>query len=505
MGILDKIADPKVPNFLEGLKVISNLETARTNRRIAEIQAGSALEKMKANRQATERRQLGMQTIGESLLPQQAAPVSPIQAGPGALEEGPQLPVEEGPQLPVEEGLSAPTEAPEEGALTPEQGQQMIQNIVQMSKSEIDEVANYTELGNKLAAQDNLDMAKVMFDQAEQSDKRIKQETATEKEQAEQALEMAFSPLTNVIKLQEVGNMGQAKAAYKDFIDRVSNDPRFVDNKNIQTLVQNFGTYSPGLAKYLYATTAFGKNARELSSKTEGTDKKLDAEGRTVITKKGTGEFVDYIRGPDGEPIVDYKVTKEAAVKKRAESRLEQQKEVRAQNKAKFNITNTDSIIRFKRQEDSDLKEIKGMFERAFLLAKEGKFDVSDKLLQQAMSKWENTAVRAQAELEKFDPRKIGALNERVANSIRMFFVGNMSDVTRAKILTTAKVLFNDYVTPQLDKSDTYWRSIADERGLDPDQITPYKTKEEVGLDLQAGTISEETAFRILSKPRFKM
>ncbi len=505
MGILDKIANPQVPNFLEGLKVISNLETSRTQRRIAEIQAGTALQKMQAAKQKTQRRQVGMQTISESLLPQQTAPVSPIQAGPGSVT-GPQLPVEEGPQLPVEEGPPAPTEAqPEEGALSPEQGQQMIQNIVQMSKSEIDEVANYTELGNKLAAQDNLDMAKVMFDRAEKTDERIKQETATEKEQAEQALEMAFSPLTNVIKLQEAGNTEQAKTAYNSFIDRVSNDPRFADNKNVQTLVQSFGTYSPGLAKYLYATTAFGKNAREQMTKTEGTYKEKDAQGRTVISRKGTGEFVGYVTGPDGKPIIDYKVTKEAAVKKRAEDRLAQQQTVQTQNKAKFDITNTDSIMRYKRQEDGDLNEVKGMFERAFLLAKKGNFELSDKLLQQAMSKWENTSVRAQAELEKFSPQKIGDLKQRIANSIKMFFAGEMTETTRKTILDTAETLLNEYVKPQLDKSNTYWRRIADERGLDPDQVTPYKTKEEVGEDLRAGTISRKTAERILGKSRFKM
>lgn len=503
MGILDKIANPQVPNFLEGLKVISNLETSRTQRRIAEIQAGTALQKMQATTEQRERREKGIATIGKTLLPQQEA-VSPIQGGPGALEGPPpptgvgEQPV--GPTAPVEEGPQ-----PEEPALSQEQGQQVMQNVTQMPKTEIDDAGSFTELANKLAAQGNMDLAKVYYQMAEKTDEKIKDQTALEKKQSEQVMEIAFRPLASVVKLQEAGNTEQAKTAYNQFMERISSDPRFADSEDVQKLVQHFGTYNPGLAKYLYTTTSYVKNAREQMAKTEGTYKEKDAQGRTVISRKGTGEFVGYVTGPDGKPIIDYKVTKEAAVKKRAEDRLAQQQTVQTQNKAKFDITNTDSIMRYKRQEDGDLNDVKGMFERAFLLAKKGNFELSDKLLQQAMSKWENTSVRAQAELEKFSPQKIGDLKQRIANSIKLFFAGEMTETTRKTILDTAETLLNDYVKPQLDKSNTYWRRIADERGLDPDQVTPYKTKEEVGEDLRAGTIGRETAERILGKSRFKM
>lgn len=506
MGILDQIANPQMPDFLQGLKVISNLETARTQRRVAEIQAGSALQQMQTRQQATVRRQKGIETIGKSLLPQEAAPTSPIQAGPGALEEpapaqtgvgeqpiGPTAPVEEGPQ-------------PEEGALTLEQGQQIIQNVVETPKTEIDEAGNFTELANKLAAQGNMDLAQVYYQIAERTDEKIRNQTATEKKQSEQVTEMAFRPLANVVKLQEAGNTEQAKAAYNQFMDRIASDPRFEDSKDVQMLVQKFGTYQPGLAKYLYTTTAYGKNAREQMAKTEGTYTKVMGDGKIGTYKKNTNEFVGYLRDEKGDPMTDYRATKEAAVQKRSEKKIEQQQTVQTQNKAKFDIKNTDSIMRYKRQEDSDLGDIKSSLERAFVLAEKGQnLALVDKLLQQGMSKWENTSVRAQAELEKFAPQKIGGLKDRIANSIKLFFAGEMTETTRKTILDTARTLLNEYVEPQLTKSNTYWRRIADERGLDPDQITPYKSKEEVGEDFRAGTISRKTAERILGKSRFKM
>jgi hypothetical protein len=508
MGILDQIANPKVPNFLEGLKVISNLETAKTNRRIAEIQAGSALQQMQATQQQQQQRQKGIATIGQALAPQADTTVSPIQAGPQAQPAAP-MPVEEGPQLPVEEGPQpvAPEQpAPEEGALTQQQGQQVVQNVSQMPKAEIDAAENFTELANQLAAQGNMDLAKIYYQIAEKTDRRIKEQTATEQQETEQMLEMAFGPLSNVIKLQEAGNTEQAQAAYGQLMDRISGDPRFADNKDVQMLVQRFGTYEPGLAKYLYTTTSYGKNAREQQSKAEGTYKKLDAEGRTAILKKDTGEFVGYVTGPDGQPIIDYRATKEAGVQKRAEARIKQRATVQEQNKAKFDIKNTDSILRYKRQEDADLGDIKSSLERAFILAEKGQdMALVDKLLQQGMSKWENTSVRAQAELEKFAPQKIGGLKDRIANHLKLFFTGEMTETTRGTILDTARTLLNEYVDPQLEKSNTYWRRIGDERGLDPDQIAAYKTKEEVGDDYRAGTISRATAERILAKPRFKM
>jgi hypothetical protein len=53
--------------------------------------------------------------------------------------------------------------------------------------------------------------------------------------------------------------------------------------------------------------------------------------------------------------------------------------------------------------------------------------------------------------------------------------------------------------------SNDYWRKIASDRSLNPDEVAPFHTKEDVGIALSKGIITRPQPEKILGQKRFNL
>lgn len=525
MSILDQIANPGPNSYLQALKVYDSIETNRNTRRLSEIQAGLTLQKMQAARSAQQQQTRGYNVIQDFLSKGTQASstaggqVNPVNAPTIRAEGPPQLVSPK--TVSGEEAVGPPQQVP------PMQAVDIMTDAVKDIPVDQLDQTDWTALGTMLST--NPAMAKqsqYFLDLGIRTKEYMKKQTAAEKADAELLFEVTANPLREVVKLEDKGEFDKAEQRYKQIIPEILADPRFRNNDKIQQFYSGLAEYKPGRGKFIYTTTMYGKKARDQFQKsltgTKGSDYRryTDADGMVWEVNR-LDETDRHLIGPswtaEKEKAIQERATAQAAIAekriklaednaRRADERIGMQREKLNQTQQKFKLTSTDQIIKFLNQETKDLKEVKTGLERALTLATSGgDMALVDKLLKQAMSKWENTSVRAVAELDQFSPAKIGNLEERIAGSISLFFKGEMTDTQRQKVIETAKTLYDKVVTPALTMQDDYWRRLAADRGLDPDQVKQYKTKEEVGEAFRRGDINENQAALILSKSRFKL
>ena len=507
MGILDQIANPKIPSFLDNLKVMDDIEQRKTNRMLAEVQAGQYLQNLTKQRQLAEEQRKGTQLISQYLQPKTATPSQaiPSQAMP---QTAPQ-------QQTFLEKIGTPKtpEIPETIALPSQEKQQEVQQqqaldiASQIPVNTISEAQNLNDLADKLAAIPAMQpFSKFIYGLADQTLEHVRTQTKEQRQLSEKLFELTGANFRQVAKLEQSGHPEQAKELFNQTRDFILSDERFNKDPNVQKFYTQFKDYKPGLGNYIYLATQYSAQARNALNKTMAggqTFRETGADGYTRVYNKADGSFIDYARDEKGNPIKAFAAGKEEHIQARFEERQTQIAKRDEFTHQKFNVKSTFDILKYKRQEEKDLQEAKNSIERAKTLAKEGKnLALVDKLLKQGVSKWENTSVRAYAELEQF--RNYGDIVDRLAGTLSQFGKGEMTARQRQMLLETGDTLLKNFINPQLQNSNTYWRRIGAEQGLDPDQIGPYKTKEEVGQDLATGTIDEQTAIKILQKPRFK-
>lgn len=487
MSILDDIANPQVPNYLQGLQTVENIQTARENRRINEIKTGMALQQIMQQRQAAN-------TIQQFLRPPTPEPTQ--QAPAPAPSEGP----------PTREGVPAAQAMPKDVS------EKLFAPFISAPTELMQRSKTTRDLADTLAAQPgNQEIAKQFYDMSNYYTDLASKESKQERDYAQQMFANMGNNFYQIAKLEDQGNQDQAKALYNQTKDLIMKDPRFGNDPHVQQFFQMFPEYQPGLGKYIYTTTMYGQKARDQFQEQYPPEKAGDAgtytkdtnEGFVGVFDKGTNEFIKYLKGPDGKPMKTFAAGKEAAIQSRYEGKMQALEAKQKLTNQKFVVNSTDKIITYKRQEEKDLKQVRSSLQRAIVLADKGEnMPLVDKLLKQGVSKLENTSIRAYAELQQF--ANIGDLTDRISGNLSQFLFGEMTDSQRKMILDTTKTLLKDFINPELDQSNDYWRRIASESGFDPDQVATYKTKEEVGRDLQNGIISREQAARILAKPRFK-
>ena len=487
MGLLEEIANPKVGNYLENLKTVEGIRDNQQRRRVAEIQAGIALENLQLQRQKMEQQRQGYQTIAKYLQP------APVQSTTATAQN---------PTEPTYMMQNAPAPMPE--ILT-----KVEDNLNQIPTDKLEQ-SNWTELGKLLAVNPAMaDETKFYLNLGRSSEEFISRQTKEQRSIAETLYTNYGALMRDVAKLEDKGTTADTKKAqelYSQLITNIQSDPRLKDQPDVQQFFGNMSEYRPGRGKFVWLTTDYSKKMRDqYSAKASDWTKVTDAEGKEWLVNKLTDE-----RKPIGE---SWQKAKEQAIQQRfekgqklSEKRIAMIEEKNRETARKFNIKGIDDIIKFKRKEEQDLNEMKSSLERALKLAETTTdYDLVDKLLQQSMSKWENTSVRAVAELDKFAPQQIGDLEQRIANSVSLFTMGEMTAETRQKIINTARQMYDKIIMPALTVSDNYWRKIASKRGFDPDQVALFKTKQEVGEALKSGIITRPQAEAILSDPRFKM
>jgi hypothetical protein len=331
-------------------------------------------------------------------------------------------------------------------------------------------------------------MAQFYHNAADKAEELAIKQTDAEREQAQLLFEQTGNAFYEISKLEDGGNMEQAKVAYDQVVDNILADPRFDDNQDVQDFYAEFKDYEPGLGKYVYSVTMYGQKAREQfqneRTTTSRTDKEDAIQARFESRQKLARE-------------------KEAATQARFEERMDLSQDKNKLTVKKFTVKREGDIIGYKRQEEKDLKAAKKLITKALTLAKTSKdFTLIDKNLQQSISKWENTSVRAYAELQRYD--NYGNIIDRIAGKISKFFAGTMTDDQRLMVIETAQDILNNYINPALDESDDYWRGIASNKEIDPDAIQMYDDLQEIADDVKENRITRKQANFILAKPRFK-
>jgi hypothetical protein len=243
MSILDDIANPRIPNFLEGLQSIENIQTQKANRRLADIQAGKYLQDIAASRQAMENQAMGSQVIQNFL--SQPSPNNSINAPVANELNMPKIPAGE--------------PNPQQQAVT-----QYVAPFKNLRTDQIKNAQNLTDLANTLMAlPGNEKRAKQFYDVADQLYKRINDETPEEWKQSTLLMETTGNQFEQISRLEDSGNYAQAKKQFEDTRQMIMNDPRIAQNPQVAQFYQQFNQYQPGLGTYIYSSTMMGKKARD--------------------------------------------------------------------------------------------------------------------------------------------------------------------------------------------------------------------------------------------------
>lgn len=246
MSILDEIANPQTPNYLEGLRFMDNLETSKLNRRIAEIQAGQTLQEMQMQREAAARRQQGTEYISERL----SRPQATTQKAISREGIGPPTPI----TMPSGEVKLAPAPAPAPS--------NPLYNIKQIPTDQIRLADTYRDIADFLAKNDD-ERAKSYYDLADKQMAEVRSESEAERKQFLQTLETVGNQFYKVSKLEQQGNSEEAQAQFDQAKRMLANDPRFAEDDKIKKFLSAYPSYAPGLGTYIYATTMSATKARE--------------------------------------------------------------------------------------------------------------------------------------------------------------------------------------------------------------------------------------------------
>lgn len=237
MSILDAIANPQIPNYLQGIQVMDQIQNNRVTREMNQIRAGKYLQDIMASRQAMANQAKGSQVIQNFLSGGSSADT--------ASASGPQIPA---------------------GAPTPDQ--QTVANAVRpftmMHTSQIKNAQNLTDLGNALMAiPGNEKRAKQFYDVADQIYKRIDTETPQDWNQAQTLLEATGNQFERISNLEDAGKFGQAKKLFDQTREMMMNDSRLQGNQYAADFYNHFSQYQPGMGKYLYNSTMMGQKVRD--------------------------------------------------------------------------------------------------------------------------------------------------------------------------------------------------------------------------------------------------
>ena len=248
MGILDQIANPKVPSFLDNLKVMDDIEQRKTNRMLAEVQAGKTLQDIQMQREAMANQQRGTQAIERFLLPQQQTYLSQLGQGQNLNRSA-----QEEPQI-----TASPPTSQEQVK------QQILQPFQNLRTEQLTSAQNLTQLANTLMSiPGNEGRAKQFYDTANLAYQRAIDSTQKEWEQTSTMFEALGNQYDDLAKLEDKNDFKAAQTKFDEIRNFIKQDPRLNQNPDVQQFFTQFDHYQPGIGKYILASTMLGKKARD--------------------------------------------------------------------------------------------------------------------------------------------------------------------------------------------------------------------------------------------------
>lgn len=305
MSILEEIANPKGINVGESLKLMDMLETNKINRKLADIQAGSYLQKMRADAARTEAMNKGYKYIQDKLGGKKEPAQAPL------LQDN----LNAGSADIAQSAAKGEFKSPEPIMLNKEMVPAIVdfsqKNLSKVDPGEIDKAKTAEDIAATIGAVPGMEnVGKFYLDVSKQIHDRISKETKEQRDQMEQAMEVFGNPMKEVATAEQSGDTETAKRIYEQTIANIAKDPRFKDIPEVQNLIDTFDQYQPGLGKYMYITTMMGSKARDQFQKEAGQemDKKQLAE--TVRHNKAMEKISDQ-----KAMIADLKANKPAGFK----------------------------------------------------------------------------------------------------------------------------------------------------------------------------------------------
>ena len=282
MSILDLIANPKVPSYLDNIKVMENIKDRDTARRAQEVQSGIALQKLKMQQQEFSQKQKGYAFIGEALKPKTEMTKKTEQDTaeiPQYIRKPQEQPTEVPEVTPAEEQQIAaqqatpPPQPVNEYALRP-----YLKNVSQLPTAEIGRAKDLTDLADRLAAVPGMkDQAQMFYDLSQKALEHAQSQTKEQRLQAEQIYEVIGNNFKQASDMEDTGNFESAQKLYSETMQRLQTDPRFKQNQDVQNLLTTFSQYRPGLGHHMYISTMYGQKARDqLQKETPKSSKNYD-------------------------------------------------------------------------------------------------------------------------------------------------------------------------------------------------------------------------------------
>ena len=282
MSILDLIANPQVPSYLDNIKVMETVKDRQAARNAQEVQSGIALQKLQMQKQEFAQKQKGYGLISEALKPKTQATKKTGQDTteiPQYIRKPQEQPTEVPEVTPAEEQQIAaqqatpPPQPINEYALRP-----YLKNVSQLPTAEITKANNLTDLGLLLAGIPGMqDQAKFFADMGEKALTHAENQTKEQRLQAEQIYEVIGNNFKQASDMEDTGNFESAQKLYSETMQRLQTDPRFKQNQDVQNLLTTFSQYRPGLGHHMYISTMYGQKARDqLQKETPKSSKNYD-------------------------------------------------------------------------------------------------------------------------------------------------------------------------------------------------------------------------------------
>lgn len=121
---------------------------------------------------------------------------------------------------------------------------------------------------------------------------------------------------------------------------------------------------------------------------------------------------------------------------------------------------------------------------------------LGSKAVKVALSKLANSKVRALAELQEY--KSFGPLQTRIAGRISQFISGDMSTGQKQEAFEFFTNMRENYVRPGVEASKGFYRSLARRNNIDPQEVAPYESPQEVKADYDKKLLTQDQARKIL-------
>jgi hypothetical protein len=265
MSILDLIANPQVPSYLDNIKVMETVKDRQAARQAQEVQSGIALQKLQMQKEQAAQQQKAYETIQSRLNPTAPTQTALQAAGQPSKQTTPALQATG--QQPIPEYIKAPAEQAQPQAQPQNNIQQnpVVKTLSQVPTNYIKEARNLIDLTNEIAGMPGVpkETQTMLVNLRKDAEDRARTQTQDEINRENEMNATIGNMLYGASQLEDSGNIPAAEAEYNNVVNFIANDPRFNSTESVQQFLQAHSTYQPGLAKLMYFATEVGAKARD--------------------------------------------------------------------------------------------------------------------------------------------------------------------------------------------------------------------------------------------------